>query len=219
VQSERGLLTTIAWALDGKSEYALEGSVFVAGAAVQWLRDGLGIISSSSETEALANSIKTNDDVFFVPAFTGLGTPHWDMGARGTIVGLTRGTGKAHLVRAALESIAYQTADVLYAMQQDGGIPLQALRVDGGAVANNFLMQFQADILGTEVERPEVIESTAMGAAYLAGIQVGLWKKENILKNRRIEKTFVPDMKAETRDRLYKGWQKAVDRTKGWSAE
>jgi glycerol kinase len=216
VQSKTGLLTTIAWGKGGAIEYALEGSVFIAGAAVQWLRDGLGVINASSETEALANSISDNGDVYFVPAFTGLGTPHWDMQARGTLIGLTRGTGRAHVVRAALESIAYQTADVLQAMQRDGNINLQALRVDGGAVSNNFLMQFQADILGVPVVRPKVTESTALGAAYLAGLGAGFWKEADLASNWEIDRTFEPKMNEDARGHLLSRWRKAVEKAKGW---
>lgn len=215
--SEHGLVTTIAWGLDGKVEYALEGSVFIAGAAVQWLRDGLHIIDQSKDSEYFAAKALGSNDVYVVPAFAGLGAPYWDMYARGAIFGLTRDTGKDHLIKATLESMAYQTKDVLTAMEQDSGLKLTSLKVDGGASANNILMQFQADILGTEVERPYVIESTAQGAAYLAGIQVGLWKKEQVLRNRKVEKKFSPVMEATQRDRLYKGWLKAVERTKGWT--
>jgi glycerol kinase len=215
-QSKNGLITTIAWGLDGKVEYALEGSVFIAGAAVQWLRDSLHLIDQSKDSEYFAAKALGSNEVYVVPAFAGLGAPYWDMYARGAIFGLTRDTGKDHIIKATLESLAYQTKDILNAMQEDAGIKLASLKVDGGACANNILMQFQADILGTEVERPEVIESTALGAAYLAGIQVGLWKKENILKNRRIEKRFAPQMDSALRNNLYKGWQKAVQRTMGW---
>jgi glycerol kinase len=214
--SQNGLITTIAWSLNGKVEYALEGSVFIAGAAVQWLRDSLGIIDESKDSEYFAAKVLGSNDVYVVPAFAGLGAPHWDMYARGAIFGLTRDTGKEHIIKATLESLAYQTKDVLNAMEEDAGLKLARLKVDGGACANNILMQFQADILGTEVERPEVIESTAMGAAFLAGIHVGLWKKEDIIRNRRINQLFKPNMNASTRDKLYKGWQKAVERTKGW---
>ncbi len=215
-QSKNGLITTIAWGLDGKVEYALEGSVFIAGAAVQWLRDSLHLIDHSKDSEYFAMKALGSNEVYVVPAFAGLGAPYWDMYARGAIFGLTRDTGKDHLIKATLESLAYQTKDILNAMQEDAGLKLASLKVDGGACANNILMQFQADILGTEVERPEVIESTALGAAYLAGIQIGLWKKESILKNRKIQKQFIPNMNEETRVRLYKGWQKAVQRTMGW---
>lgn len=214
--SRNGLITTIAWGLDGKVEYALEGSVFIAGAAVQWLRDGLHIIDQSKDSEYFAAKALGSNEVYVVPAFAGLGAPYWDMYARGAIFGLTRDTGKDHIIKATLESLAYQTKDILNAMQEDAGLKLESLKVDGGACANNILMQFQADILGTEVERPEVIESTAMGAAYLAGIQIGLWKKEDIVSNRKIQKKFLPAMDDKTRAKLYKGWQKAVERTKGW---
>lgn len=215
-KSNNGLVTTIAWGLDGKVEYALEGSVFVAGAAVQWLRDGLHLIDQSKDSEYFAAKALGSNEVYVVPAFAGLGAPYWDMYARGAIFGLTRDTGKDHIIKATLESMAYQTKDILNAMQEDSGLKLASLKVDGGASANNILMQFQADILGTEVERPEVIESTAQGAAYLAGIQSGLWKKEDILSNRRIQKRFSPVMSEEQRTKLYKGWLKAVERTKGW---
>ena len=217
--SKNGLITTIAWGLDGKVEYALEGSVFIAGAAVQWLRDSLHLIDQSKDSEYFAAKALGSNEVYVVPAFAGLGAPYWDMYARGAIFGLTRDTGKDHLIKATLESLAYQTKDILNAMQEDAGIQLASLKVDGGACANNILMQFQADILGTEVERPEVIESTALGAAYLAGIQHGLWKKEDITRNRKIQRRFVPAMDDKTRTTLYKGWQKAVKRTMGWTKE
>ncbi|MDH4092069.1 MAG: glycerol kinase GlpK [Cyclobacteriaceae bacterium] len=215
-QSKNGLITTIAWGLDGKVEYALEGSIFIAGAAVQWLRDSLHLIDQSKDSEYFAAKALGSNEVYVVPAFAGLGAPYWDMYARGAIFGLTRDTGKDHIIKATLESLAYQTKDILNAMQEDSGVTLASLKVDGGACANNILMQFQADILGTEVERPEVIESTAMGAAYLAGIQIGLWKKEDIVRNRKIQRRFIPKMEDTTRIRLYKGWKKAVERTKGW---
>lgn len=214
--SKHGLLTTIAWSLNGKVEYALEGSVFIAGAAVQWLRDSLHLIDQSKDSEYFASKALGSNDVYVVPAFAGLGAPYWDMYARGAIFGLTRDTGKDHIVKATLESLAYQTKDVLTAMEEDSGIALKALRVDGGASANNMLMQFQADILGTPVERPTVIESTATGAAYLAGIQAGFWKKDQITNNRKIEKRFTPDMPEALRTKLYKGWQKAIERTMKW---
>jgi glycerol kinase len=217
--SKNGLITTIAWGLDGKVEYALEGSVFIAGAAVQWLRDSLHLIDQSKDSEYFAAKALGSNEVYVVPAFAGLGAPYWDMYARGAIFGLTRDTGKDHLIKATLESLAYQTKDILNAMQEDAGLKLASLKVDGGACANNILMQFQADILGTEVERPEVIESTALGAAYLAGIQSGLWKKQDIVQNRRIQKRFVPQMDDTTQTRLYKGWQKAVKRTMAWANE
>jgi glycerol kinase len=214
--SKNGLITTIAWSMYGKVEYALEGSVFIAGAAVQWLRDSLGIIDESKDSEYFAAKALGSNEVYVVPAFAGLGAPHWDMYARGAIFGLTRDTGKEHIIKATLESLAYQTKDVLDAMEEDAGLKLARLKVDGGACANNILMQFQADILGTEVERPEVIESTAMGAAFLAGIHVGLWKKEDIIRNRKINQLFKPNMDTATRSKLYAGWQKAVARAKGW---
>jgi len=214
--SKNGLITTIAWGLGGKVEYALEGSVFIAGAAVQWLRDSLHLIDQSKDTEYFATKALGSNEVYVVPAFAGLGAPYWDMYARGAIFGLTRDTGKDHIIKATLESMAYQTKDILNAMEEDAGMALASLKVDGGACANNVLMQFQADILGTPVERPEIIESTALGAAYLAGIEVGLWKKESIVSNRKIQKRFEPAMDQATRAKLYKGWRKAVERTKGW---
>ena len=214
--SDNGLLTTIAYGLNGKVNYAFEGSIFIAGAAIQWLRDGLGLIKDAKETEALANSIEEDSSVVVVPAFAGLGAPYWDMYARGAIFGLTRDTGKAHLAKATLESLAYQTKDILDAMEEDSGVELRNLKVDGGACANNYLMQFQADILGTEVHRPEVIESTAMGAAFLAGIQVGIWTQQDIDQNRPMDRIFKPTFDRIKRKHLYDRWQKAVDRTKGW---
>lgn len=217
--SRHGLVTTIAWGLEGNVEYALEGSVFIAGAAVQWLRDSLHMIDQSKDSEYFASKALGSNDVYVVPAFAGLGAPYWDMYARGAIFGLTRDTGKDHIIKATLESMAYQTRDVLEAMQQDSGIPLSTLKVDGGASANNVLMQFQADILGASVERPAVIESTAMGAAFLAGIASGIWTKKDIVSARSIERTFTPNMDEKTRERLYKGWLRAVERTKGWARE
>jgi glycerol kinase len=214
--SRNGLITTIAWGINNQVDYALEGSVFIAGAAVQWLRDSLGLIDESKDSEYFAAKALGSNEVFVVPAFSGLGAPYWDMYARGAIFGLTRDTGKDHIIKATLESLAYQTKDVLLAMEEDAGIRLAQLKVDGGACANNILMQFQADILGTEVERPEVIESTAMGAAFLAGIYIGMWKKEDILKIRKVERIFKPEMNQTMRDRLYKTWLKAVERTKAW---
>lgn len=214
--SKNGLLTTIGYGLDGKVTYALEGSIFIAGAAIQWLRDGLELIKDAKETEALADSVTGESSVYVVPAFAGLGAPYWDMYARGAIFGLTRDTGKAHIAKATLESLAYQTKDILKAMEDDSGIQLENLRVDGGACANNHLMQFQADILDTEVHRPEVIESTAMGAAFLAGIQVGLWTQSDIDQSRPMNRIFKPTFDRVKRKRLYKNWQKAVERTKGW---
>ncbi|TXI67825.1 MAG: glycerol kinase GlpK [Cyclobacteriaceae bacterium] len=214
--SKNGLITTIAWSLDNKVEYALEGSVFIAGAAVQWLRDSLHMIDESTDSEYFASKALGSNDVYVVPAFAGLGAPYWDMYARGAIFGLTRATGKEHIIKATLESLAFQTKDILNAMQEDAGVTLASLKVDGGACANNMLMQFQADILGAEVERPKVIESTAMGAAYLAGIQAGLWKKDDIVKNRVIDRNFTSAMQASDRDKLYRGWKKAVERTMKW---
>lgn len=217
--SRVGLITTIAWGLDGKVEYALEGSVFIAGAAVQWLRDSLHMIDQSKDSEYFASKALGSNEVYLVPAFAGLGAPCWDMYARGAIFGLTRDTGKDHLIKATLESMAYQTKDILEAMQTESGLTLLSLRVDGGATANNILMQFQADILNTEVERPAVIESTALGAAYLAGLHAGLWSKEDLPSNRRIDRVFKPSMNESTRQRLYRGWQRAVSRTLGWARE
>ena len=216
VKSVSDLITTIAWQLDGKARYALEGSVFVAGAVVKWLRDEMGLIASAAESEALASSIADNGNVYFVPAFTGLGAPHWDMYSRGTIVGLTRGTGKAHIVRAALEAIAYQSADVLEAMSRDSSTRLNVLHVDGGASANDFLMQFQADILGTRVQRPAVIESTALGAAMLAGRAVGLWSDEQLRGLGESEREFAPNMDEATRRHLLRQWHRAVEKSSGW---
>lgn len=211
VTSKNGLLTTIAWGLDGKIEYALEGSIFVAGSAVKWLRDSAQLIKDAADTEGYAKSLASTDGVYLVPAFVGLGTPYWDSEVRGAIFGLTRGSGKAQLIRATLESIAYQTKDVLSAMEKDSGIKLTALRVDGGAVKNNFLMQFQSDMLGTKVERPVIQETTALGAAYLAGLAVGFWKdKADIAKNWQLETAFKPKMKSVDRNQFYKGWKLAV---------
>jgi len=211
VQSKGGLLTTIAWGLGGKVEYALEGSIFVAGSAVKWLRDALELVKEAADTEAYAKSLESSEGVYVVPAFVGLGTPYWDSEVRGAIFGLTRGSGKAHLIRATLESIAYQTKDVLSVMEKDSGIRLKALRVDGGMVKNDFLMQFQADLLGTRVERPVVQETTALGAAYLAGLAVGFWKDyADIAQNWQLEKVFKPMMKKADSQKLYKGWQLAV---------
>jgi glycerol kinase len=217
--SNNGLLTTIAYGINGKVNYALEGSIFIAGAAIQWLRDGLELIEHAEETEVLADSIEGENPVYVVPAFAGLGAPYWDMYARGAIFGLTRDTGKAHIAKATLESLAYQTKDILKAMEDDSGIQLKNLRVDGGACANNHLMQFQADILDSEVHRPEVIESTAMGAAFLAGIQVGLWEQPDIDQNRPMNRIFKPTFDRVKRKRMYKKWQKAVERCKGWEEE
>ena len=217
--SKNGLLTTIAYGLNGKVHYALEGSIFIAGAAIQWLRDGLELIDHAKETEELANSIEGENPVYVVPAFAGLGAPYWDMYARGAVFGLTRDTGKAHLAKATLEALAYQTKDILKAMEDDSGIQLKNLRVDGGACANDHLMQFQADILDSEVHRPEIIESTAMGAAFLAGIEVGFWQQSDIDESRPMNKIFTPTFDRVKRKRLYKKWQKAVERSKGWEDE
>ncbi|WP_241154364.1 glycerol kinase GlpK [Staphylospora marina] len=211
VRSDHGLLTTIAWDVGGKLEYALEGSIFIAGSAVQWLRDGLELIRHASESEEWANKVASTDGVYVVPAFVGLGTPYWDSDVRGAVFGLTRGTTKAHFVRATLESLAYQTKDVLQAMEQDANIRLKKLRVDGGATANRFLMQFQSDLLGVPVERPEVLETTALGAAYLAGLAVGFWKdRREIAENQAVDEAFHPQMDPAVRDELYRGWKKAV---------
>ncbi|GAB6179680.1 glycerol kinase GlpK [Desulfotomaculum defluvii] len=218
--SKNGLLTTIAWGLDGKVTYALEGSIFIAGAAIQWLRDGLKILESAPDSEYFASKVDDTDGVYLVPAFAGLGAPYWDMRARGAIVGLTRGTTKEHIIRAALDSLAYQTKDVLGAMEADSNIKLQALKVDGGAVANNLLMQFQADILDVPVERPKVIETTALGAAYLAGLAVGFWEsKEELAKRWKLDRSFASVMADQQRNKLYNGWKKAVGRSMDWATE
>jgi glycerol kinase len=215
VTSNRGLLTTVACDARGGRAYALEGSVFVAGAAIQWLRDGLGLIRKAAESERLARGVDSTLGVYLVPAFVGLGAPYWDAEARGAIVGLTRGVTRAHVVRAALESLAYQTRDVVDAMATAAGAPLSALRVDGGAAANDFLMQFQADVLGVPVDRPRVVETTAMGAAFLAGLGCGFWKSQaELAQARRLDRRFRPRMKPETRDALYRGWQEAVARVR-----
>ncbi|HLR21610.1 MAG TPA: glycerol kinase GlpK [Tissierellaceae bacterium] len=220
IPSENDLLTTIAWGIDGKVEYALEGSIFVAGAVIQWLRDEVRLIGDAEDSEYFATKVHDNNGVYLVPAFTGLGAPYWDPYARGIVVGLTRGANKNHIVRAALESIAYQSKEVLEAMVEDSGIDLQTLKVDGGAVANDFLMQFQSDILDTQVDRPKITETTALGAAYLAGLAVGFWEdKEEITKKWSIDKTFKPDMEEEKKDKLYKGWQRAVKRSLQWEEE
>jgi glycerol kinase len=214
VKSEHGLLTTLAWGIDGKVTYALEGSIFVAGSAIQWLRDGLRMLKSASESEKYATSVSSTDGVYMVPAFVGLGTPYWDSEVRGAIFGLTRGTEKEHFVRATLESLAYQTKDVLTAMEADSGIELKTLRVDGGAVANNFLMQFQSDMLGVPVQRPIINETTALGAAYLAGLAVGFWSdREEIAKQWKIDQTFEVQMAVDVQENLYNGWKKAVEAT------
>jgi glycerol kinase len=212
VASEHGLLTTIAWKIGEVTEYALEGSVFVAGSAIQWLRDGVGLVASAAETEELANSVESTDGVYVVPAFVGLGTPYWDSDVRGSVFGLTRGTTKAHLVRATLESLAYQTKDVLKVMEKDSGMQLGTMCVDGGAVSNSFLMQFQSDVLGVTVDRPLANETTALGAAYLAGLAVGYWSsKEEIRLLRKVDRVFTPQMTDARRSELYKGWKRAVN--------
>ena len=217
IRSKNGLLTTIAWGIDGKVSYALEGSVFIAGAAIQWLRDELRLVYDSPQSEYYANKIEDTDGVVVVPAFTGLGAPYWDMYARGGIFGLTRGTKREHLVRATLESLAYQSKDVIEAMQEDAKIPLAYLRVDGGASANNFLMQFQADMLNTEVHRPRTLETTSLGAAYLAGLAVGYWKDlDEISEDFSIDRTFKPQMSQEKRDKNYKYWKKDIERSMDW---
>lgn len=216
IESKSGLLTTIAWGIGGKVEYALEGSVFIAGAAIQWLRDGLKIIDEAPDSEYHAMKVSNTDGVYVVPAFAGLGAPYWDMYARGGILGLTRGTTKSHLIRATLESLAYQTRDVLEAMESDSNIKLRKLKVDGGASANNLLMQFQADILGKKVERPKIIETTALGAAYLAGLATKFWKKSELVSGIKPETTFEPIMKINERKKLYAGWKKAVSRVGNW---
>lgn len=219
VKSQNDLITTIGWRVDGQPRYALEGSVFVGGAVVQWLRDEMKLVTKASETEAVAMEVPDNGNVYFVPAFTGLGAPHWDMYSRGTIVGLTRGTGRAHIVRAALEAIAYQSADVISAMAADSSMKSGVLRVDGGASANNFLMQFQADILGVHVLRPKVIETTAMGAAMLAGRAVGLWTDAQLGALQEPDREFAPNMDDATRARLLSQWQRAIERSRGWEMD
>jgi glycerol kinase len=218
--SDKGLLTTIAWGVGGKVEYALEGSIFVAGAAIQWLRDNLRVIYDARDSEYFAEKVDDSQGVYVVPAFTGLGAPYWDMYARGAILGLTRGTTRNHIIRATLESIAYQTRDVLELMRTECGIRLSELRVDGGACANDFLMQFQADILGVPVERPQIVETTALGAAYLAGLAVGFWKdQETIAERRKVDRRFQPAMEDDKREKLYTRWKKAVERVRGWEEE
>jgi glycerol kinase len=216
VASGEGLLTTVAWTLEGATSYALEGAVFIAGAAVQWLRDGLGVIKQAAETEGLARSVEDTGGVYLVPAFVGLGAPYWDPYARGTVVGITRGTTRAHLARAALEAIAYQSRDVLDTMKRESGVPLTTLRVDGGAAANDFLCQFQADILGVEVLRPSVTETTGLGAAYLAGVGAGLWKSRDLSRHWKLERRFTPTMPCAAREAAYAGWRRAVERARGW---
>ncbi len=221
IKSERQMLTTIAWGLgDEPVEYALEGAIFITGAAVQWLRDGLGIIESARETEELAASLDSNDDVYFVPGLVGLGAPHWDSYARGTIIGITRGTTRAHMARAALESMCYQTRDAVEAMAADSGIEIPTFKADGGAAANRWMMQFQADILGVQVEVPETLETTALGAAYLAGLATGFWDDREELKNRwRLRHRYEPQMAEEERERLYGRWKEALERSKNWAQE
>src|SRR5690625_734454 len=217
IKSENGLLTTLAWGLNGKVEYALEGSIFVAGSAVQWLRDGLQMIHDAPQSEKLATRVDSTDGVYVVPAFVGLGTPYWDSDARGSVLGITRGTEREHMVRATLESIAYQTKDVLDAMIADSGIDLRTLRVDGGAVKNDFLMQFQSDMLDVSVERPVVQETTALGAAYLAGLAVGFWESQDeIAEKWRVEHTFKKELADDKREQLYSGWKKAVEATRAF---
>ncbi len=220
VFSRNGLVTTIAWGLDGKVNYALEGSIFVAGASIQWLRDEMRLIDSAADSEYMAKKVKDTNGCYVVPAFTGLGAPHWDQYARGTIVGITRGVNKYHIIRATLESIAYQVNDVLEAMRADSGIELSSLRVDGGASANDFLMQTQADIIGAPVNRPVCVETTAMGAAYLAGLAVGYWEnKEEVLANWAIDAVFEPAIESEDRKKCIRGWNKAVKYAYGWARE
>lgn len=215
IQSDNGLLTTIGYGINGEITYALEGSIFVAGSAIQWLRDGLRFFRESPESERYATSIDSSENVYVVPAFTGLGAPHWDQDARGAIFGLTRGTSKEHLIRATLESLAYQTRDVLDAMKEDSGIDIKVMRVDGGAANNDFLMQFQADILGTSIDRSKISETTALGAAYLAGLATGFWKDlDEVKKHWEKDATFEPKIPKEERDTLYKGWQNAVEATR-----
>lgn len=215
--SKSGLLTTIAWGMNGKITYALEGSVFVAGSALQWLRDGLSLLDDVADSEFYAEKVQDMEDVYVVPAFAGLGAPYWDMYARGGIFGLTHNTSKEHLIKATLDSLAYQSKDVLLAMEKDSDIELKQLQVDGGACANNVLMQFQSDILNVPVERPEIIESTAMGAAWLAGIAAGIWKQDDLHEKRKLNRTFLPKMEDDKRIKLYNGWNKAVERCMGWT--
>lgn len=220
VFSDNGLVTTIAWGLDGKVTYALEGSIFVAGAAIQWLRDEMRLIDSAVDSEYMAKKVPDTNGCYVVPAFTGLGAPHWDQYARGTIVGITRGVNKYHIIRATLESIAYQVNDVLVSMKADSGIELTALKVDGGASANDFLMQTQADIINAPVNRPKCVETTAMGAAYLAGLAVGYWKnREEVSKNWMSDRIFEPQIDEKRRKQRIKGWNKAVKYAYGWAAD
>lgn len=220
VRSKNGLLTTIAVGMDGQVQYALEGSVFVAGAAIQWLRDDLRMLRDAASSEAYCLAVPDANGIYVVPAFTGLGAPYWDQYARGTIVGITRGTKKEHLVRATVESLAYQVTDVIEAMEKEAGVRLKSLKVDGGACANNFLMQFQSDILGAQVKRPGCIETTALGAAYLAGIAVGYWSgKDEVKVNWELERVFLPEMAEDDRRKLKKGWKRAVKCSFGWAKE
>jgi len=217
IQSETGLLTTLAWGIDDKVEYALEGAIFVTGAAIQWLRDELHLITDAADTEYFAGKVKNTNGVYVVPAFAGLGAPYWDMYARGAILGLTRGANRNHIIRATLESLAYQTRDVLECMEKDSGIPTKELKVDGGASANNFLMQFQADMLGVPVIRPTIIETTARGSAFLAGLAVGFWNdKEDIRSSYEMDRTFTPEMEKKVSAELYRGWQRAVEKARAW---
>ena len=216
-KSKNGLLTTVAWGLNDQITYALEGSIFIGGASVQWLRDEMGLINEAEDSEYFAQKVEDSNGVYVVPAFAGLGAPCWDMYARGSIMGLTRGVNKNHIIRGTLESIAYQSKDVIDAMIEDSNIELKVLKVDGGAVKNNFIMQFQADILGCEVLRPKVVETTVLGAAYLAGLAVGFWQtKKEILNHFEVERVFKPEMSKDLRDKKYSGWKKAVDRSMGW---
>ena len=220
VFSENGLVTTIAWGLDGKVNYALEGSIFVAGAAIQWLRDEMRLIDSAEDSEYMAKKVKDTNGCYVVPAFTGLGAPHWDQYARGTIVGITRGVNKYHIIRATLDSLAYQVNDVLQSMRADSGIQLASLKVDGGASANDFLMQTQADIINAPVNRPRCVETTAMGAAYQAGLAVKYWtSKEEVRQNWAIDKTFIPEITDEARSKRIRGWEKAVKYAYGWARD
>jgi len=215
-----GLLSTIAWGLQGTVTYALEGSIFSTGSAIQWLRDELQLLHNAAESETLAASVPDTHGVYLVPAFTGLGAPYWDMYARGLLIGLTRGTNRAHVVRAALEAMAYQTCDVVNSMVAAAGVPVSVVRVDGGAAANDLAMQFQSDMLQVPVQRPEVLETTALGAAYLAGLAVGYWEDQaQIAANWRLARTYTPQMPAERRARLYRGWQEAVRRARAWATE
>jgi glycerol kinase len=218
VASQKGLLTTVAWGLDNRISYAMEGSIFITGAAIQWLRDGLAIISNAAESETLARSVQDTGGVYFVPAFVGLGAPYWDMYARGTIVGLTRGTTRGHIARSTLEAIAYQVRDVVEAMCKEANLQIPLLRVDGGGTANSLLMQFQADILGVPIQRAAIAETTALGAAYLAGLAVGLWPNTaQIAKQWHAAETYEPRMPADQRENLYAKWKRAVEHARGWA--